>query len=79
MTLTNPAPVLYQNMINNLKGRKTSKKTPSTGMMGFSELGNLKSNKADKELSPAERSANYFEIIKNKREELKNGDETKRT
>ena len=43
-------------------------------MMGFSELGNLKSNKADKELSPAERAANYFEIIKNKREELKNGD-----
>ena len=44
MALTNPAPVLYQNMINNLKGKKTSKKTPSTGMMGFSELGIPSSN-----------------------------------
>ena len=77
MTLTNPAPVLYQNMINSLKGKKTRKKTPSTGMMGCSELGNLKSTKTDAELSPAERAANYFEIIKNKREELKNGNTTK--
>ena len=46
-------------------------------MMGFSELGNLKSTKIDAELSPAERAANYFEIIKNKREELKNGNTTK--
>ena len=74
MALTNPAPILYQNMLNYLKSRKTSKKTPSTGMMGFSQLGNLKSTKTDKELSPAERAVNYFEIIKNKREELKNGD-----
>ena len=74
MPLTNPAPILYQNMLNYIKNKKTTKKTPSTRMMGFSELGNLKSTKKDKELSPAERAANYFEIIKNKREELKNGD-----
>ena len=42
-------------------------------MMGFSESTGFKSKKSDSELSPAERAANYFKILKDKREEIKNG------
>tara|TARA_R100001015_G_C4433555_1_gene29799 strand:+ start:177 stop:413 length:237 start_codon:yes stop_codon:yes gene_type:complete len=74
MALTNPAPVLYQNLLNYIKDKKQTKKAPSTGMMGFSESTGFKTKKSDSELSPAERAANYFKILKNKREEIKNGD-----
>ena len=74
MALTNPAPVLYQNLLNYFKDKKQTKKTPSTGMMGFSASNGFKKKKPDSELSPAERAANYFKILKDKREEIKNGD-----
>jgi len=46
-------------------------------MMGFSESSNFKTKKTDKNLSPSERASNYFKILKDKREELKNGDSTR--
>ena len=77
MALSNPAPILYQNVLNYIEGKKQIKKTPSTGMMGFSESSNFKTKKTDKNLSPSERASNYFKILKDKREELKNGDSTR--
>lgn len=78
MALSNPAPILYQNVLNYVEGKKQIKKTPSTGMMGFSESSSFKAKNTNKDLSPAERAGNYFRILKEKREELKNGN-NKRT
>ena len=78
MALSNPAPRLYQNVLNYVEGKKQIKKTPSTGMMGFSESSSFKAKNTNKDLSPAERAGNYFRILKEKREELKNGN-NKRT
>ena len=67
MALSNPAPILYQNVLNYIEGKKQIKKTPSTGMMGFSESSSFKTKNTNKDLSPAERASNYFKILKEKR------------
>lgn len=73
MTLTNPTPILHQNLNIAINKRKEYKepKQQSKGLLSSSK----KPEKFDKKdiLSPSKRVAQYVELINQKREELNNG------
>tara|TARA_R100000742_G_C4275484_1_gene95983 strand:- start:1164 stop:1391 length:228 start_codon:yes stop_codon:yes gene_type:complete len=73
MTLTNPTPILHQNLSMAINKRKeyVEPKKQNKGLLSSSKKAE-ESNQKDI-LSPSRRIAQYVELISQKREELNNG------
>jgi hypothetical protein len=68
--INNPAVMLYKQIDNNLGSIKEEIKKPTMGLLSSNKTS---SNKKYDEKQPIIRSMKHVEVIRNQREELKNG------
>ena len=68
--MNNPAVMLYKQINNNLNLIKTDTKKPSMGLLSTNKP--MKNSSYDKN-KPIIRSMKHMEVLRNQREELKNG------
>ena len=74
MSLTNPTPIVYQNLdiaIKQMSSKKIEKPTQDKGLLAPKKQ--RVDNNKDDILNPSRRIASYVELIQKKREEIKNG------
>tara|TARA_S200002703_G_scaffold5705_2_gene6475 strand:+ start:1009 stop:1236 length:228 start_codon:yes stop_codon:yes gene_type:complete len=73
MPLTNPTPIVYQNMSMAINERSKAEepKKEKTGLLGPTKR--MTNDKEDDILNPSKRVASYIEDIRKLREEYKNG------
>lgn len=76
MAMTNPAVLLYGNIVEYTQMNNQPSNTPKTGLLGKNS--NFKNTKVSSQTEepPVVRAANYFNKFKEKRNELKNGNNT---
>jgi hypothetical protein len=72
MPLTNPSQIVYQNISTAMKMKPEEKDVSKNSLMGPPKKRSADMNQDDM-LSPARRVASYIDLIRTKREELKNG------
>lgn len=70
--LTNPTPILHQNLSMAMKNKPEEKEVSKNTLMGPPKKQVTKA-KEDDILQPSRRIASYIETIRSKREEIKNG------
>ena len=73
MPLTNPGPVVHQNLQMAIKQKQESTKpaAPRKGLLSSAKQADR--SEQDDILNPSRRVASYVEMIMQKREEMKNG------
>jgi hypothetical protein len=71
MPITNPSPILHQNISMAMKMKPEEKEISTNTLMGPPKRSSM-NKKGDDILQPSKRIASYIELIKSKREELKN-------
>lgn len=73
MALTNPSPILYQNISTVMKMKPEEKPLSASTLMGPPKRKQISNDKMGDPMQPSRRIATYIEAIQKKREEIKNG------
>tara|TARA_R100000030_G_scaffold70777_2_gene54362 strand:- start:780 stop:1001 length:222 start_codon:yes stop_codon:yes gene_type:complete len=72
MPLTNPTPILHQNITTVMNMTPEEKEVRNDALMGPPKKRNVREDKMGDPMQPSRRIASYIEAIKKKREEVNN-------
>lgn len=72
MPITNPSPILHQNINTVMNMKPEEKETGNNTLMGPPKSRQMKDDKRGDPMQPSRRIASYIEAIRKKREEVTN-------
>jgi hypothetical protein len=72
MPLTNPSPILHQNINTVMKMKPEEKEVSANTLMGPPKRRQMNDDKRGDPMQPSRRIASYIEAIRQKREEITN-------
>lgn len=72
MPLTNPSPILHQNINTVMKMKPEEKEVNANTLMGPPKRRQMNDDKRGDPMQPSRRIASYIEAIRQKREEITN-------